>query len=87
MGKALIGIDESTTSKSPTAKRTKNILTIGELAKYRRILTGSPVTKSPLDLYSQCEFLDSYLLDFSQTHLKELDQIYQHLMFRLLVFV
>ena len=57
-GKALIGIDESTTIKNPTAKRTKNILRIGNLASYRRILTGSPVTKSPLDLYSQCEFLD-----------------------------
>ena len=62
LGRALIGIDESTTIKSPTAKRTKNILTIGELAKYRRILTGSPVTKSPLDLFSQCEFLDPYHL-------------------------
>ena len=31
-------------------------------AKYRRILTGSPVTKSPLDLYSQCEFLRSMVI-------------------------
>ena len=62
LGKALIGIDESTTIKNPTAKRTKNILKIGNLASYRRILTGSPVTKSPLDLYSQCEFLDPYHL-------------------------
>jgi SNF2 family DNA or RNA helicase len=62
LGRALIGIDESTTIKSPTAKRTKNILKLGDLAKYRRILTGSPVTKSPLDLYSQCEFLDPYHL-------------------------
>ena len=30
--------------------------------KDRRILTGSPVTKSPLDLYTQCQFLDSWLL-------------------------
>ena len=62
LGRALIGIDESTTIKSPTAKRTKNILKIGELAKYRRILTGSPVTKSPLDLYTQCKFLDPFHL-------------------------
>ena len=62
VGRALIGIDESTTIKNPTAKRTKNILKIADLAKYRRILTGSPVTKSPLDLYSQCEFLDPYHL-------------------------
>tara|TARA_R100001440_G_scaffold196_1_gene621 strand:+ start:1698 stop:3146 length:1449 start_codon:yes stop_codon:yes gene_type:complete len=64
LGKALIGIDESTTIKNPTAKRTKNILKIKDLAKYRRILTGSPVTKSPLDLYSQCKFLDPYHLGY-----------------------
>ena len=63
VGRALIGIDESTTIKNPTAKRTKNILKIGNLAKYRRILTGSPVTKSPLDLYSQCKFLDPFHLN------------------------
>ena len=28
-------------------------------------MTGSPVTKNPLDLYSQCEFLNPYLLDFT----------------------
>jgi SNF2 family DNA or RNA helicase len=61
----LMAIDESTTIKNPSAKRTKNILDLSKQAKYRRIMTGSPVTKNPLDLYSQCEFLDSYLLDFS----------------------
>jgi SNF2 family DNA or RNA helicase len=49
---------------NPEAKRTKNIVALGKYAKYRRILTGSPVTKSPLDLYKQCEFLDEYLLDY-----------------------
>jgi SNF2 family DNA or RNA helicase len=61
----LMAIDESTTIKNPDAKRTKNIVSLGKHAKYRRILTGSPVTKSPLDLYKQCEFLDEYLLDYS----------------------
>jgi SNF2 family DNA or RNA helicase len=60
----LMAIDESTTIKNPDAKRTKNIVELGKHAKYRRILTGSPVTKSPLDLYKQCEFLDPYLLDY-----------------------
>ena len=59
---AMIAIDESTTIKTPTTKRTKNIIALREMAKYRRILTGSPVTKSPLDLFSQCEFLDPWLL-------------------------
>ena len=61
----LMGVDESTTIKNPAAKRTKNILSLRTLAKYRRILTGSPVTKSPLDLFSQCNFLDPWLLDQS----------------------
>jgi SNF2 family DNA or RNA helicase len=59
---AMIAIDESTTIKTPTSNRTKNILALREHAKYRRILTGSPVTKSPLDLFTQCEFLDPWLL-------------------------
>jgi len=61
--KALFAVDESTTIKNPGAKRTKNILGLSKLAKYRRILTGSPVTKSPLDLYTQCFFLDPFLLE------------------------
>ena len=61
----LMGIDESTTIKNPAAKRTKNIVSLRPLTKYRRILTGSPVTKSPLDLFTQCYFLDPYLLDQS----------------------
>jgi len=60
--KSLIGIDESTTIKNPNAKRTKSILSLKPYSKYRRILTGSPVTKSPLDLFSQCQFLDPWLL-------------------------
>ena len=58
----LMAIDESTTIKNPSAKRTKNILGLSKYSKYRRILTGSPVTKSPLDLYTQCQFLDPWLL-------------------------
>ena len=61
----LIAIDESTTIKNPGAKRTKNILGLSKYSKYRRILTGSPVTKSPLDLYTQCYFLSPWLLDHS----------------------
>jgi len=61
----LMAIDESTTIKTPTAKRTKNILKLAESAKYRRIMTGSPVTKNPLDLYTQCDFLSPWLLDFA----------------------
>jgi len=63
--RSLMAIDESTTIKNPTAKRTKNILKLAESAVYRRIMTGSPVTKNPLDLYTQCDFLSPWLLDFT----------------------
>ena len=73
--KTLMAIDESTTIKTPTAKRTKNIIDLGTTAKYRRIMTGSPVTKNPLDLYTQCYFLDPFHLghesySVSYTHLR-----------------
>jgi len=53
----LIAIDESTTIKNHKAKRTKALLKIASQFKYRRLLTGSPITKSPLDIFSQTEFL------------------------------
>ena len=61
----LMAVDESTTIKTPSARRTKNILNLSREAKYRRIMTGSPVTKNPLDLYTQCDFLSPWLLNFS----------------------
>ena len=63
--RTMMAIDESTTIKTPTAKRTKNILKLAESAIYRRIMTGSPVTKNPLDLYTQCDFLSPWLLNFT----------------------
>ena len=62
MSKAFLVLDESTAIKNPKAKRTKAILKMSPLAKYRRILTGFPVTQSPMDLWSQCHFLDNRLL-------------------------
>ena len=60
-----VTLDESTTIKNRSAKRTKNILALQKLSMVRRILTGSPITKSPLDLYTQCQFLSPELLGFS----------------------
>lgn len=59
----LMIVDESTTIKSPKASRSKNSVVVGTLAKYKRIATGSPITKSPLDVYQQCEFLSPTLLN------------------------
>jgi SNF2 family DNA or RNA helicase len=61
--KVMMAVDESTTIKTPGTARTKNIISLGKFVAYKRILTGSPVTKSPLDLYTQCWFLDPWLLE------------------------
>lgn len=58
----LLVVDESTKIKNHKAKRTKKILELSKQVKYRRILTGTPITQSPLDLYSQFEFLDASIL-------------------------
>ena len=63
--KVLLAIDESTTIKNHKAKRTKTVLALREHAKCRRILTGMPITKNPMDLFTQCNFLDPDLLGYS----------------------
>ena len=60
----IVIVDESTSIKNRSANRTKNIMQLKSLSKYRRILTGSPVTRSPMDLYSQCMFLSVLALNF-----------------------
>lgn len=71
----LIAIDESSKIKNPGAARTKNLLRIfayptlssaqvSSVSKYRRIMTGSPITESLLNLYSQFYFLDPFILGF-----------------------
>jgi len=51
-------VDESTTIKSHSAKRTKLLCRLRYRAKYRRILSGLPTPQNVLDLYSQLDFLD-----------------------------
>lgn len=43
---AFMAVDESTTIKTPTAKRTKAIVKVGREARYRRIATGSRSLKA-----------------------------------------
>mgnify|MGYP003631670236 FL=1 len=60
----MIAIDESTTIKNSKAKRTKALIKIAEGFRYKRLLTGSPITKSPMDIYAQSEFLGPGLLGY-----------------------
>lgn len=50
--------DESQRIKGPRTKQSKGMHVIGEQAKYRMILTGTPVTATPMDFWSQYRFLD-----------------------------
>lgn len=60
----LLVIDESSKIKNPKALRTKAILNMRKYAKYRRILTGTPISQGPLDAYTQMAFLDPEILGF-----------------------
>ena len=62
--RAMFVVDESSRIKNPGAKRTKFVVAAGRRCGYRRILTGTPVTQSPFDLYSQFMFLDPMILGF-----------------------
>lgn len=55
--RALFLIDESTTIKNPRAKRTKAAFMLAQYAHFRRICTGQPITRDPLDVWAQFEFL------------------------------
>lgn len=60
--KCLFVVDESSRIKSPDAQRTKTLLKLKNLASYRRIMTGTPVTQAPTDVFSQFMFLDDQIL-------------------------
>src|SRR5690606_15945839 len=54
----MIICDESQKIKNARAKQSKSIIKLGRKAKYKLILTGTPVTQNPLDLFSQYQFLE-----------------------------
>jgi SNF2 family DNA or RNA helicase len=58
-------VDESTCIKNPKAMQTKRVLKLSEKANCKWILNGTPITQSPLDLFSQCKFLHPRALPYS----------------------
>lgn len=55
-------IDEAHMIKTHNAVRSKNAVRIGRGAKYRLIMTGTPIANAPMDLYMQFEFLDTHII-------------------------
>ena len=62
--KVMLVVDESSRIKRPGAKRTKIITKFGKQADFKRIMTGTPVTKGPEDVFSQLKFLDPQILGY-----------------------
>jgi SNF2 family DNA or RNA helicase len=64
--RTLMVIDESTCIKgvSTRTSRVRSVLALGKLAYARRILTGLVSPRSPLDLFSQFDFLDYRIIGF-----------------------
>lgn len=54
----IIICDESHKLKNPSSKRSKKTRELADNAFYRYLLTGTPILKSPLDLYAQYRVLD-----------------------------
>lgn len=57
--------DESSKIKNPGTAQSKAMHRLGKLARYKVILTGTPVTNNPLDFYSQYKFLDESIFGTS----------------------
>jgi SNF2 family DNA or RNA helicase len=57
--------DETTSIRNFKSDRTKAAMKLAPYAKMRRIMSGLPNPQSPLDLYSQCNWLKPGLLGFN----------------------
>jgi len=76
--KCMWALDESHRIKTWDAKTTKIILDLAPKALCRRIMTGTPSTQGPLDLYPQMSFLGAGILGFNsftayKAHFAELE--------------
>ena len=66
----VIIVDESLKIKNWEAKRTKRIIRLGQLAEYKLILNGTPLSRDLLDLWAQMEFLSPKILNMGQAEYK-----------------
>jgi len=62
--RCIVIIDESQYIKNPSALRTKYLTKVCKPAKYKRIMTGTAITKGLEDIYSQMNWLDPAILGY-----------------------
>lgn len=55
---SILVLDESHRAKDHTAKRTQRAIELGDTASYRYILTGTPILRNLMDIWSQFRILD-----------------------------
>lgn len=61
-GSATMIVDESQDIKNISAKRTKVAIRLGKYCAYRTIMSGTPIAKDVVDLFSQFKFLDESII-------------------------
>lgn len=54
----LMVVDESQNIKTHNSTRSERAVSLGKMAEYRVIMTGTPIADNPIDLFMQFEFLD-----------------------------
>ena len=62
--KTMVVCDESTYIKGHSSKRTQRITELSKIARYRMVLTGTPFTQGPVDLFAQMYFLSPDILQY-----------------------
>lgn len=68
MPRTMMAVDESTTIKSLSSSRTDVAIQLGRIAKYRRLLSGDPMDRSPDDIYGQSQFFGPQYLGFTSLY-------------------
>lgn len=56
--RAILILDESTAIKTPKTKVARALVNAGTWVAYRRVMTGTPITNAPWDVWSSIKFLD-----------------------------
>ena len=64
--------DESLNIKNSSSSRTKRLLELRNKLKFRLLLSESPVSCDLLDIYSQMRFLDTNMIDITETQFRNL---------------
>lgn len=57
-------VDESSYIKGHSSRRTQRVIMLSEKARYRLILTGTPISQGVVDLFSQMKFLSPKILGY-----------------------